>query len=139
MSAWKPKPGASEVFTILMPCALTPGGKHEIKLRMRADNRVTIEGACDKRVAGAHDALTQKDFVLAFSCLSWVTLMHDAVRARAVKAFDLIRCRTCAAIVPAWRNRCPFAAAQVGIFDGHDIDRKDLPFWERIVRSGRVR
>lgn len=51
------KPGSSEVYTILVPCALTTGGKHEIKIRLRYDNRVTIESPCLARVASAHDTL----------------------------------------------------------------------------------
>lgn len=133
----KPKPGASEVYTILVPCALTAGGKHDVKLKLRsADNRVTFEGVCNRRVAEAHDALAG---CTAVSCLLWVDGLRDAIRDRHVTRIDLAHCRTCAATVRLFNNDCPFQVFGQDYERTHHIDRRDLPFWERIVRSGRVR
>lgn len=133
----KPRPGASEVYTILVPCALTHGGKHEIKLRLRlSDNRVTFEGACDWRVAEAYDTLSQGGFA---SCRVWVEWIRDTIRKRG-PGLDLVRCTTCDAYVPHYRNDCPFQIMEPRHGPLHMIDRSgDLPFWQRIVRVGRVR
>lgn len=135
------RPGASEVYKILVPCALTTGGKHEIAIRLRtADNRVTFEDTCDRRTAGAHDALIPAGFVTDFSCRPWVQNMHDAIRYRNTAGTDVLRCLTCAAIVPAWKNDCPFQIYDQDDGPTHHVDRRaNLAFWERIVRSGRVR
>lgn len=135
------RPGASEVYKILVPCALTPRGKHEISIRLRtSDNRVTFGGGCDRRTASAHDVLTPTGFVTDFSCRSWLQNMHDAIRWRNIGGTDLLRCRTCDAIVPAWKNDCPFQIYDPDDGPTHFIDRRaNLAFWDRLVRSGRVR
>ena len=143
----KPRPGSSEVYEILVPCALAPGGKHEIKLRLRlSDNRVTFEDACNRRTAEANDALARSietphrnELRDVMSCRPWVDNMRLAIHARQTQAaWDLVRCRTCDAIVPLWHNVCPFQDRGSPV---HTIERgsDNLGFWKRIVRSGRVR
>jgi len=143
MSRWRPRPGASEVYEILVPCALAEGGRHKIKLRLRlADNRVTFEGVCDRRAAEAHDALLPETrvHVTDYACQPWIALMHNSIKFRAVQAFDLARCRTCDAIVPSWHNDCPFQIFDEDAGPTHHLDRRaNLAFWERIVRSGCIR
>jgi len=140
----KPKPGSSEVYRILVPCALTPGGKHEIELHLRYDNRFTIESPCIARVAGAHDRLMRSGHervsIHDLSCGRWINRMYDAVRARVTHEFTLLSCATCTAYVPAWQNDCPFQIFDEDTGPTHHIDRgKATPgFWNRIVRTGRV-
>jgi len=145
MSHWRPKPGASEVYSILVPCAITAGGKHVVKLRLRSqDDRVTFEGACDRRAAAAHDRLVRHQLdgghYLDLSCAKWIVALANAVAAHNtfnLAGGDLSRCKTCDAYVPTWFSECPFQAQDSGFI--HRLDRSDLPFWERIVRSGRLR
>ncbi len=144
------RPGASEVYRLLVPCALATRGRHEIAIRLRlTDNRVTFEDACSRRTAEAHDALARSAddgpaslgaLVHKLSCLPWTLLMRDAIKSRAVQAFDLVRCRTCDAIVPLWHNDCPFQVFDQDDGPTHHLDRRaHLAFWNRIVRSGRIR
>lgn len=135
------RPGASEVYKVLVPCALTTGGRHEIALRLRYDSRFTIEGPCTARVASAHDKLArsgkERVSIHDLSCGRWINRMYDAVRARVTSEFTLLRCTTCAAHVPAWHNDCPFQSPDVSPL--HHIDhRAHVGFWNRVVRTGRV-
>ena len=138
------KPGASEVYAILVPCAMAPDGKHEIHIRLRYDNRATIESPCLARVADAHDRLARsaanRVSIHALSCGRWINRMYDAIQARVIHEFTLLYCRTCAAHVPAHHDDCPFQIFDQDTGPTHHVDRSvDQPgFWNRIVRTGRV-
>jgi hypothetical protein len=138
------RPGSSEIYTVLVRCALAPGGKHKIKLRLRYDNRVTIESPCLPRVADAHDRLVRSGSDRAsihdLSCGRWINRMYDAIRARVTHEFTLLFCGdTCKAYVPAWHNDCPFQIFDQDTGPTHHVDRgTTLGFWNRIVRIGRV-
>lgn len=140
----KQKPGAYEVYAVLVPCALSAGGKHEIKLRLRYDNRITIESPCLPRVVGAHDRLMRSGHervsIHDLSCGRWINRMYDAIRARVTSEFTLLFCATCAAHVPAWQSDCPFQIFDEDTGPTHHVDHgKEMPgFWNRIVRTGRV-
>ncbi len=140
----KPRPGASEVYTILVPCALSSDGKHTIRIRLRYDNRVTIESPCLPRVAGAHDRLARSGAdrvsIHDLSCGRWINHMYDAIRARVTHEFSLLFCTTCGAHVPAWHGDCPFQIFDPETGPTHHVDRhaEQPGFWNRIVRVGRV-
>ena len=140
----KPKPGSSEVYKILVPCALTPGGKHEIELHLRYDKRLTIESPCLARVASAHDKLMRSGndrvSIHDLSCGRWINHMYDAVRARVTSEFMLLFCTTCAAHVPGHHDDCPFQIFDEDTGPTHHVDRHtETPgFWNRVVRTGRV-
>lgn len=137
------RPGASEVYKILVPCALSAQGKHEISLRLRYDNRLTIESPCLARVAGTHDKLArsgrERTSIHDLSCGRWINHMYDAVRARVTHEFTVLFCTTCCAHVPAWQNDCPFQVFDEETGPTHHVDHRQQPgFWIRIVRTGRV-
>jgi hypothetical protein len=68
------RPGASEVYTVLVECALA--GHHEIKIRLRATNRVSFVGICDQRAALAFEKLGGTR-----TCLRTVDLMRASIGA----------------------------------------------------------
>ena len=139
------KPGSSDVWRLLIPCALVPGGRHEVKLRLRPDNHVTFEGRCDWRVAHAHDVLssTRVDLrnrpadLLAVSCCRLVHMLRESIRQR-IEFMSVIRCDTCAAYVPSYGSLCPWEMIDPETGPTHST-KADLPFWQRIYMRGRVR
>ena len=115
------RPGASEVYTVLVECTLS--GHHEIKIRLRASNRVSFEGICDQKAALAFEKLGGDR-----TCLFTVDLMRGSIRQR-YAAVD-VYCCSCRRLVclPA-NGKCSCGQWRRG---------ENQPFWNRIVRVGRV-
>jgi len=115
------RPGASEVYTVLVECALS--GHHEIKIRLRASNRVSFEGVCDRDAALAFEKLGGER-----TCLFIIDLMRASIRQRHVR-ID-IHCCSCRRLVCLTATgKCSCGEWRSGV---------NQPFWERIVRVGRV-
>lgn len=115
------RPGASEVYVVLVECALT--GHHEINIRLRATNRVSFEGICDQRAALAFEKLGGTR-----TCLRTVDLMRASIRQRH-RIVDVYCCSCLRSVVILPGSECVCGERRRG---------ECQPFWNRIVRVGRI-
>lgn len=124
------RPGASEVFRVIVPCELVAGGQHEVRLRIKVNNnRVTFEGACDWRVAQAVEKLSD-----TFTCRRVIDRLKETIRSRGA-GIDVVRCMACTALVVVTRGACPACSVSWS-----DASRRfaEVPAWQRIYCRGRV-
>jgi hypothetical protein len=123
------RPGSSEVYRFRVPCVLTDG--HELIVRLRHDNRVTFEGLCDRKEAVAIYKLGG-----GHTCRQVAALLAQSIKDRFDNA-HIRRCPDCAAFVAfplGWETlwRCPMDR-------DHRLANADPPWWQRMVRCGRIR
>ena len=124
------RPGASEVFRIVVACELVAGGQHEVRLRIKVNNnRVTFEGQCDWRVAQAVEKLSD-----TFTCRRVIDRLKETIRSRGA-GVDVVRCMSCTALVVVTRGACPACSVSWGDAPSRFAD---VPAWTRICRDGRV-
>lgn len=117
------RPGASEVYRVTVRCELVEGANHAIQLRLKADNRVTFEGACDWRTARAVEKLSD-----AVTCRTVIAGLKRSIRSG--DGWDVYRCRACTLLVVPRATTCPAC----GDYRRYD----EVPAWSRICRDGRV-
>lgn len=116
------RPGASEVFRVIVPCELVDGNHHEIRLRLKINNnRVTFEGACDWRTAQAVEKLSD-----LMTCRESIDKLKDSIRTKI--GIDVQRCKPCDVLI-ARLLVCPLCRQRAF---------QIVPAWRRIQLYGRV-
>lgn len=115
------RPGASEIYRVLVPCALA--GNHIVHIRLKWNNHIAFEHVCDRKEADAFTRLGG-----GRTCLVSVTTMKESIRSGRDDA-DVHWCRGCYGYVVAGLG-CP---------SGHYHESSQPGFWRRMLRDGRVR
>ena len=111
-----------EDYRVLVPCKLVDKGKHEIVIRLQPNNYVQFQNGCDKKIAEAAEILAQTT-----TCKLAIDLMSTAIR-NGMDSCTVTLCQRCGLILTSFILACPFCR--------HITN--DAPFWNRIVRDGRL-
>jgi hypothetical protein len=112
-----------EDYRVLVPCKLVDRGKHEIVIRLQPNNYVQFQNGCDKKIAEAAEILGQ-----VTTCKLAIDLLRAEIRGKQAGSISL--CQRCNLVVTyASLLSCPFCKATT----------RAAPFWDRIVRDGRLR
>lgn len=113
-----------EDYRVLVPCKLVERERHEIVIRLQPNNYVQFQNKCDKNIADAAERLCQ-----ITTCKLAVDLMCAEIRGgQALDRLAVNLCQRCGLVVVYFLQACPFCHRPT----------RDAPFWNRIVRDGRL-
>jgi hypothetical protein len=107
-------------------CTLGERGRHEIVIRLRADNFVQFQNTCDPTIADAAERLCG-----GMTCYGLVKRLKTAILSGGDVDATVVVCSACPHPVAVHDGRiwCPFHPHLVLLA---------APFWNRIMRAGRV-